>query len=97
MSARKGGSRRGTRRTFRKHPRARGKVSLANYFAEFKIGERAVLKADPSVNNNLYHGRHHGRAGTITAKRGECYEIQIMDGNKQKMVIVHPVHLKRAQ
>ena len=95
MSKRKGGSRAGTRRLFRKTPRTRGKISLTRFFMPFKVGDRAVLSAEPAIQKNLYHQRFHGKAGFIVGKRGDCYELEIMDGGKQKMVIVHPVHMRK--
>ena len=95
MSKRKGGSRAGTRQLFRKSPRTRGKISLTKFFMPYKVGDRAVLSAEPAVQKNLYHQRFHGHAGFIIGKRGDCYELEIKDGGKTKMVIVHPVHMKK--
>lgn len=95
MSKRKGGSRAGSRRLFRKTPRTRGKISLTKFFMPYEMGDRAVLSAEPAVQKNLYHQRFHGRAGNIVAKRGDCYELEIKDGNKTKTIIVHPVHMKK--
>ncbi len=96
MAKRVGGFRRKTRHKISKNVRDRGKVSLARYFQEFKDGDRVYLVAEPSVHDGMYHPRFHGKSGIVTAKRGECYEVQIKDINMPKMVIVHPVHLKRA-
>jgi large subunit ribosomal protein L21e len=61
----------------------------------YNVGDRACLAAEPAVQSNLYHQRFHGRSGTIVGKRGDCYELQIQDGGKQKVIIVHPVHMKK--
>ena len=90
-----GGARAGTRRLFCKDPREKGKISLTRFFMPYKIGDRAVLSAEPAIQWNLYHQRFHGKAGIVIGKRGDCYEITIKDGGKEKMVIVHPVHLKK--
>lgn len=95
MSKRKGGSRAGTRKLFRKHPRDKGKISLTKFFMPYAVGDRALLSAEPAIQKNLYHQRFHSKAGVVVGKRGDCYEIQIQDGGKQKLVIVHPVHLKK--
>ncbi|VVB81909.1 50S ribosomal protein L21e [uncultured archaeon] len=95
MSKRLGGSRAGTRRMFRKEPRTRGKISLTKFFMPYKVGDIATLIAEPAIQWNLYHQRFHGKSGTVVGKRGDCYEIKVMDGGKEKMVIVHPVHLKK--
>ena len=96
MSKRIGGPRRGTRRKFSKNIRQKGKISTTRYIQEFKKGDNVVLCAEPAVQKSLYHQRHHGRQGVVQKKIGKCYEILIRDINKEKKVIVHPVHLKKA-
>lgn len=95
MSKRKGGSRAGTRKLFRKHARSRGKISLTRFFMPYEIGESAVLLAEPAVPRNLYHPRFHGKSGIVRAKRGRCYELEVYDCGKCKTVIVHPVHMMK--
>ncbi len=96
MGSRKGGSRNSTRRLFRKAPRDRGKISLTKYFAKYEVGDRVILSAEPAVNKNLYHRRFHGRSCLVKAQRGSSYELEVQDGGKSKMLIVHPIHLKKA-
>jgi large subunit ribosomal protein L21e len=95
MAKKKGGMRRRTRNTFKKGIRQKGKISITNFFNEFKKGDAVRLKADSSVHHGLYFHRFHGRAGIVQAKKGRCYEVLIKDLNKQKMLIVHPAHLQR--
>lgn len=95
MVKRKGGARSRTRSLFRKHPREKGKISLTRYFMPFEVGEKAILSAEPAVQKSLYHRRFHGRMGVVSAKRGECYEVKLREGRVDKMVIVHPVHLRK--
>jgi len=95
MVQRVGGSRRKTRHKLSKPFRSRGKISIRSYLQEFKEGDRVALKAEPAVQQGLYHGRFHGRSCVVMRKRGACYEVRLVDGNKEKMLIVHPVHLKR--
>ena len=95
MSKRKGGSRAGTRKIFRKNARTKGKISLTKFFMPYEVGDRAVLKAEPAVQKSLYHHRFHSKNGVVVGKRGACYEVEIKDGNKKKLIIVHPVHLKK--
>lgn len=59
------------------------------------MGERVVLKAEPSIQKGMYNPLFHGKAGIIKAKQGKCYSVLINDKNKQKTIIVHPVHLKK--
>jgi large subunit ribosomal protein L21e len=95
MANRRGSYRRKTRTLMSKHFRERGKISLTKYFAEYKDGDKVILKAEPAVQKGIYHLRFHGRAGVIKAKQGDCYNVEILDGNKPKTLIVHPIHLAR--
>lgn len=95
MGKRKGGSRRKSRQALRKHVRERGKISISQYFAKYSIGDRVVLKANPAIHKGLYDARFHGRSGKIIGKRGACYKISVVEGNKTKTLIVHPVHLTK--
>jgi len=97
MSKRKGGSRAGTRKIFRKHPREKGKISLTKFFMPYEQGDVAMLSAEPAVQKSLYHHRFHARTGVVIGKRGDCYELELKDGNKKKLLIVHPVHLKKVR
>ena len=90
-----GGYRRRTRHKFKKTKQEKGKISLQKYFQEFKIGDKVMLAAEPAVQKGMYFRRFHSRVGTVEGKVGRCYQIKINDINKEKTVIVHPVHLKR--
>ena len=91
-----GGFRRKTRHKLSKHYKEKGKLSLRKYFQSFKEGDRVVLKADSSYQKGMYYPRFHGKSGLVFKKKGECYEVLIKDGKKDKLLIVHPVHLKRS-
>lgn len=95
MTKRIGGFRRKTRKIFSKSLKEKGKISITRYLRQFKTGERIILKAEPSIHKGLYFPRFHGKPGIIKGKRGRCYEVLIKDINKEKTLIVHPVHLRR--
>ena len=78
-----------------KNVRDKGKVKLSKYFQVLNEGDKVSLVAEPSIHKSLYHSRFHGKAGVVLGKRGNCYEVMIKDLNKSKMIVVHPVHLKR--
>lgn len=90
-----GKGRKKTRQKFRKDVREKGKVSLTRYLQNFSEGDRVILRAEPGYQKGIYHGRFHGKSGSIANKIGRCYEVIIKDFNKVKTLIVHPVHLKR--
>ena len=90
-----GGFRRKTRSKLKKNIRDKGKISLTRYFQELKSGDREVLKAEPAIQKGMYFPRFHGKVGVVKNQKGRCYEVSITDGKKEKMVIVHPIHLKK--
>lgn len=90
-----GGARRKTRHIMKKEPRSRGKLSLSKYFQKLSQGDKVCLKAEPAIQKGMYFRRFHGKAGIINGKRGNCYSVIIKDHNKEKELIVHPVHLKK--
>ncbi|MFA5142217.1 MAG: 50S ribosomal protein L21e [Candidatus Woesearchaeota archaeon] len=95
MSKRLGGPRRKSRQKFSKAINTKGKISIRKFFQEFKNGDRAALVVDPSYLRGYYHARHHGKSGIIVGMKGSCYKIQINDKNKAKVLVIHPLHLKR--
>ena len=97
MVKRIGKSRRKTRHKLSKNIRAKGKMSLTRFLQSFNKGDQVVLKMEPSYQKGGYFPRFHGRSGIIKAKKGRCYDVAIKDINKNKIVLVHPVHLRRVK
>ena len=95
MVKRIGGMRRKTRNKFKKDIQDKGKISITRYLQTFEEGDKVILKAEPSVHEGLYFPKFHGKSGTIGKRRGRCYEVFVKDHDKEKKLIVHPVHLIR--
>lgn len=95
MVQRKGGFRRKTRSKLSKSPRQRGKISIRNALQTFGVGDKVTLSAEPARQSGMYHPRFHGKAGVVSAPKGECYIVSVLDGNKRKALIIHPIHLRR--
>lgn len=96
MVQRKGGQRRKRASILTKNSRNRGKVSLKSYLMEYKDGEKVTLIVEPAIQKGLYHPRFAGKTGIIKKKLGSCYEVKIKDSNKEKLLVVHPIHMKKA-
>jgi len=95
MVTRIGTKQRKTRHKLMLHYRQRGKTPLSQYFQEFKEGDKVNLKINSSVQTGQFFPRFHGLTGTVTGKRGFCYEVMIHDQNKEKKLFVHPIHLTK--
>ncbi len=94
MAIRKYGSRRKSRSKLRKNIRARGKISIARYLQQFKIGDRVLLDAEPAVQKGMYHPRYHSLTGIIVGKRGNGYQVRINDNGNVKDIFVIAIHLR---
>jgi large subunit ribosomal protein L21e len=94
--ARLGGSRRKRVNIFTKSSRDKGKIALRAFLQEFAVGDKVTLKLEPGIQRAMYLPRFHGKTGLVKRKQGDCYYVEIKDGNKTKEVIAHPVHLLRA-
>ncbi len=95
MVKRIGGFRRKTRDKLKKPIRRKGKISITRYFQEFKEGDVVQLLAEPAIQKGMFHPRFYGKRAAIKGMKGKCYLVGIKDHNKNKELIVHPVHLKR--
>ena len=97
MPRRLGGFRKKTRNKFKKDAGMHGKISIKYFLQTFEPQERVFLSVEPAVHKGMYLPRFLGRAGIISKKIGTCYQVKIDDMGKEKLLIVHPVHLRKAQ
>ena len=97
MTRRIRGFRRKTRYKFKKSMREKGKLSITRYLQTLKPGEKVSLSLESSVQRGMYFPRFMGKTGIVKGKKGRCYEVLIKDGNKEKLLIIHPIHLKRVK
>ncbi|MEW6069135.1 MAG: 50S ribosomal protein L21e [Candidatus Thermoplasmatota archaeon] len=84
-----------TRRRLGKSARERGLAPVTRVLQNFELGERAAINIDPSVHRGMPHPKFQGLTGTVKARRGSAYLIAIRTGNKEKLVIAAPEHLKK--
>ncbi|RLG18406.1 50S ribosomal protein L21e [Nanoarchaeota archaeon] len=89
------GPRRKTRKKFRKKARERGKLNINLALQEFKVGEKVAIDVEPSFHKGMPFKRFIGKVGKVIGKRGRCYEVEVSEGSKRKVIVVHPIHLRR--
>jgi len=77
-----------------KHPRERGMRGLSYLLVEYEIGDRVCFDIDPSNIRTAPHRRYHGLTGVVIGKRGKAYIIETKLGNKRKIIITTPEHIK---
>lgn len=76
----------------RKH---RERTTVNAILKKFQIGDKVVIDIDSSIQDGMPHLRFQGKSGEVIAKHGNCYDVLIKDMDKEKTVVVHPVHLKK--
>ena len=86
-----------SRKKMTKKVREKGLPSIRRYLAKFDVGEYAAVAINPSEHYGFPHHRFQGRTGVIIGTQGDCYKLKIKDGNLEKILIVHPVHLKKIE
>ena len=78
----------------RKRQREHGKIKLSRYFQDFEKGDRVAVIRELAVQPK-FPSKLQGRSGMINSKRGNSYIVKIKDLKKEKIYIIHPVHLKK--
>jgi ribosomal protein L21E len=73
--------------------RSKGKIKLSSYFKIIENGARVAVVDERGVRMS-FPKRLRGMSGVIKGTRGKFKEVLIKDGNKEKIFIIHPVHLK---
>jgi len=96
MVTRIGTTQRKTRHKFMQYYRQKGKISLSQYFQKLNNGDKVNLMTNPGIQKGRFFSRFHGLTGTVTGRKGFCYQVIIKDGGKEKTLYIHPIHLKKA-
>ena len=78
----------------KKPVRTRGKLQLSRYFQELNEGDFVAISREQSVPIN-FEKRFQGITGVVEGKRGKAYIVKIKDGNKEKNILLEPIHLKK--
>ncbi|HDL02404.1 MAG TPA: 50S ribosomal protein L21e [Candidatus Pacearchaeota archaeon] len=73
--------------------RDKGKLKLSSYFKNIADGERVAIINELGTKAS-FPRRLRGMSGKVVASRGRYKEVEIKDGNKLKMFVIHPVHLR---
>ena len=69
--------------------------TITKFLQKFEIGEKVVIKQEPSSHKGMPHPRFKGLVGKVIAKRGKAYVVEVKVGKKIKKVISRPEHLKK--
>ncbi len=97
MARRKGGFRRRSRGKLQKERTSKGKISLKSFLQPLNVGDKVRLCAESAYQRGMYCLRYHNKIGVVKGKQGTCYNVAIYDHRLEKVLIVHPVHLKKVE
>ncbi|MFX1563257.1 MAG: 50S ribosomal protein L21e [Promethearchaeota archaeon] len=97
MVKRSHGYRVGSRKIMTKSIRQRGMPPLGRILHPYKAGDSVDIIIDSSIHGGQPHRRYHGRVGKIQGHRGRSYEVVTTMGNKTKLLIIRPEHLRPHQ
>jgi ribosomal protein L21E len=73
--------------------RDKGKLKLSSYFKKIDDNSNVAIVKDTGVPSS-FPDRIQGLSGKVVRSRGKYKDVLIKDGNKEKLFIIHPVHLK---
>jgi len=76
--------------------RGKGLVAITNRLRVFKPGEFARVRANPNTRkgspSNL---RFNGRTCRVEARQGRAYKVIVLDGKKEKTLVLSNEHMER--
>lgn len=78
----------------RKNKQDKGKIKFSFYFQKFNKGDRVNVNRELSLRPK-FPKQIQGRSGIVEDLRGNSYLVKINDLNKEKVYIIHPVHLRK--
>ncbi len=60
---------------------------------DYKIGDKVLIKINPTYHKGMPHSRYHGKIATVTGSRGRAYILKVRNMDKVKDIIVRPEHM----
>ncbi len=85
----------GPRRDTRKLLQSYKRLKITEILKDFNIGDKVAIVINPSYHKGMPFRRFHGKIGEVVGKRGRAYIVKFKDGNKEKIQIIMPPHLKK--
>jgi len=77
-----------------KQIRNRGKTRFSDYFKKFSDGDKVALVRELGFACS-FPKRIIGNTGEVIGTRGSYKIVKVLDGDKIKTFIIHPIHLKK--
>jgi large subunit ribosomal protein L21e len=75
-----------------RHLRHKRKLTVSDMVRTFTVGSKVLISVKP-IREGMPAPRYHGKHGSILAKQGSAYIVEVKDGNALKRLVVSPLHL----
>ncbi len=75
--------------------KAERKLTVNDHLKHFSLGEKVLINQKPYYKGAMPHMRYRNKVAEVIEKRGSHYVLRLIDGNKEKILISHPVHLEK--
>jgi large subunit ribosomal protein L21e len=73
----------------------RDKFKSETFLKEFAVGDKVVVRQNPTSQKGMPYPRYLGKVGTVTGKRGSSYVIDVRTGGVVNELQVRPEHLRK--
>ena len=90
------GTRQGTRSILSRSKSQRGRINITRSIHSYSQGDKVSIVLDGSQQKGMPHRRFQGATGTVRAKQGRAFVVDVHDKNMPKTLIVRPEHLRPA-
>ena len=90
------GTRQGTRSILSKSKSQRSRLNISKIMHSYSDGDKVSIVIDGAQQKGMPHRRFQGATGTVRAKQGRAFVVDVRDKNMPKTLIVRPEHLRPA-
>ena len=90
------GTRQGTRSILSRSKSQRGRINITRSIHSYSEGDKVSIVLDGAQQKGMPHRRFQGATGTVRAKQGRAFVVDVRDKNMPKTLIVRPEHLRPA-
>lgn len=73
----------------------RDTLTVNKMLSSFEVGDRVQVDVDSSVHSAMPSHKTQGLTGIVKGKEGINCVVDVKRGEKEKHLVVHPVHLKK--
>ena len=90
------GTRQGTRSILSLSKTQRSRINITRSIHSYIAGDKVSIVLDGAQQKGMPHRRFQGVTGTVRAKQGRAFIVDVHDKNMPKTLIVRPEHLRPA-